>query len=233
VAIAVTAIFAQTAVPPAKTGSIQGTVVGSDGTALPGAHVYAALKAAVTNVKGPPTLVTTVANGTTASSANSFTISNLPMGSYILCAQTTTPGWLDPCHWSASVPTINLAAGQNLTGQTVVMTKGAVVQIRINDPSKLLTAAAGAIVHDVEVVALGSNNAYYNARITSTDTGGRNEQVTLPFNLTHTLIIRSQQFALTDSTGAPVPASGHSQPLQIAPTAVAPQFTYTVAGQAH
>jgi hypothetical protein len=113
------------------------------------------------------------------------------------------------------------------------MTKGAVVQIRINDPSKLLAAPPGAIAHDVEVVARGSNNAYYNARILSTDTGGRSEQVTLPFNLTHTLIVRSQQFALTDPTGAAVPATGHSQPLQISASAAAPSFTYTVSAKLH
>ena len=227
------AVFAQTAVAPAKNGSIQGTVAGSDGTPLPGAHVYAAVKATVGNTKAPPTLVASIANGATASPGNTFTIPNLPAGAYILCAETTVPGWLDPCHWSASVPVVNLAAGQNLTGQSVVMTKGAVVQIRINDPSKLLTAPAGAIVHDVEVVALGANNLYFNARIASIDSGGRNEQVTLPFDLAHTLIVRGQQFALTDSTGAAVPATGHTQPLQISASAVAPSFTFTVAGKLH
>ncbi len=230
-AIGVASLSAQTALSPTKNGSIQGTVVGSDGTSLPGAHVFAALKANVGKIKAPPTFVTNVVGAATASSGNTFIISNLPEGSYILCADTTTPGWLDPCHWSTSVPAINLAQGQSLTGQTVVMTKGAVVQIRINDPWQLLSAPGGTIVHDVEVVALGSNNAYFNARITSTDPGGRNEQVTLPFSLTHTLIVRSPKFALTDSTGAALPMAGRSQPLQIAPTAAVPSFTYTVASK--
>ena len=225
-----------------NTGSIQGTVVGSDGTPLSGVRVYAAVKAATQKTKAPPTLVAYVQNGATAqpngkppisSPANSFTIPNLPAGTYVLCAQTAIPGWLDPCHWSATVPALSLAAGQSLTGQTVVMTKGAIVQIRINDSSKLLTLNPGAIPQDVEVIALASNNAYYNARVSSIDIGGRYQVLTLPFNAPHTLIVRSKQLALADSTGAAVPAAGHVQPLQISPAAAAPQFTYTVVGKSH
>lgn len=236
----VAAIGVAAALGQSNLGSIQGTVVGSDGTPLPGARVYAAIKAPKQPAKAPPTLVTYVVNGATAQSdgkkpvaspINSFVIPKLPAGAYILCAQPTVAGWLDPCHWSANVPAINLAAGQNLTGQTVVLTKGAIVQVRINDPSKLLPTQPGAIPQDVEVVALASNNAWYNARIASTDPGGRSQQLTLPFSATHTLIVRSKQFTLVDSTGAALPATGHTQPLQISAAAAAPQFTYTVSGK--
>ena len=131
------------------------------------------------------------------------------------------------------MPVINLAAGQNLTGQTVVMTKGAVVQIRINDPSKLLTAKSAPIPKDVEVLALASNNAYYNAQIASIDSGGQNRQLTLPFNATHTLIVRSKQFTLADSTGSAVPASGRAQLVQVSAGAAAPQSAFTVTGGPH
>lgn len=92
-AMGVTVIFAQTVVTPSKNGSIQGTVVGSDGTPLPGTRVYAAIKATVGNTKAPPTLTSSVVGGATASPGNTFTISNLPTGSYVLCAATTSPGW--------------------------------------------------------------------------------------------------------------------------------------------
>ncbi len=230
-AIGVAAGFAQTSPSPVKNGSIQGTVVGSDGTSLSGARVYAGVKVTVGNVNAPPTLITKVANGVTASPGNTFTITNLPSGTYVLCAAIATPGWLDPCRSSANVPVINLAAGQNLTGQTVVMTKGAVVQVRINDGSKLLATPPGAIAHDVEVLALGSNHFYYYAPTVSTDSGGRTQELTLPFNATHTFIVRSQQFSLTDSTGAAVPTGGHTQPLQVSSSAAAPQFTFNVTGK--
>jgi hypothetical protein len=112
------------------------------------------------------------------------------------------------------------------------MNKGAVLQIRINDPSKLL-AKTSPIPQDVEVVAIGSNNAYYNARIALIDAKGQNRQVTLPFDAPHTLIVRSKQLALVDSNGAAVPASGRYQPLQVPSGASAPQFTYTVVGKAN
>ena len=249
-AFAITAAFGQS-----NLGSIQGTVVGSDGTPLSGARVYAAVRAANQKTKAPPTLMSYVVNGATAqyviagpqqfpfpvvsaSTPTIFTIPKLPAGPYILCAQAIS-GWLDPCHWSAALPTVNLAAGQNLTGQTVVMTKGAVVQIQINDPSKLLSPHPGPIPQDVEVIAHASNNGYYNARIVSTSHSALNASanalirtlfLTLPFDLPHTLIVRSKRLALVDSSGVAVPAAGHIQPLQASSTAAAPGFTYTVVG---
>jgi len=221
-------------------GSIQGTVVGSDGTPLPGARVYAAIKAASQRTKAPPVLASYVEGGATAQSstkspASTFLISNLPAGTYILCAQTSAPGWLDPCHWSATLPAINLAAGQNLTGQTVTMTKGAVVQFTIVDAGKLLPTedSNSAIPKDVEIIAHASNNAYYNARIVSVTAMGQTRQLTLPFDLPHTLIVRSRQFSLLDSAGTTIPATGRSQPLQVASGAAVPQSTFTVAGKSN
>ncbi len=235
VTVGLGATFAQSTL-----GSIQGTVVGSDGTPLPGARVYAALKAASQPTKAPPVLASFVQGATTAQSsiknpASTFLLSKLPAGTYILCAQTAAPGWLDPCHWSASVSTITLAAGQNLTGQTLVMTKGAVVQFTIVDPGKLLPTAkaSSAIPRDVELIAHASNAAYYNARISSITATGQTRQLTLPFDQPHTLIVRSQQFSLLDSTGTALPATGRTQPFQVASGSATPQFTYTVSGTAH
>jgi hypothetical protein len=232
------AVSVASALGQSNLGSIQGTVVGSDGTPLPGAHVYAGVVASGQKAKSPPTLMESVqagaiAQGSLKNPANTFLISRLEAGTYVLCSETNTPGWLDPCHWSASVPSINLAAGQNLTAQTVVMTKGAIIQIRLVDPSKMLSAIPGPIPRDIEIVAHASNNAYYNAQLTSTDVIGQYRQLTLPFDQVHTLVVRSQQFSLLDATGAVVPTTGHTQQLQVSSTAVAPQLTYTVAGKAH
>ncbi len=256
VAVADVAAFAQS-----NLGSIQGTVVGSDGTPIPGAHVYAAVKATNQKTAVPPTLMSRIQAAaiagqsavgsasvgtkvTTPTQTSAFLISAVPAGAYILCAQTTTPGWLDPCHWSASLPTITLAAGQNLTGQVVMMAKGAVVLFTIVDVGKLLPttisntampqgARIPAIPQDVEIIAHASNSAYYNAQIASITATGQTRQLTLPFGLPHTVTVRSQQFSLLDATGMPVAAAGESQTFQIPAGAAPPQFTYTIVGKAH
>jgi len=219
-------------------GSIQGTVVGSDGTPLAGVRVLAAVKAASQKTKAPPTLVSSVQGGATSQSGGktpgaTFLISKLPAGMYVLCAETTMPGWLDPCHWSATVPVVNVAAAQNVTGQVVVMAKGAVIQVRLNDPGKILSANPGAMPRDVAIIVRGSNGGFYNARVSSIDSTGQYRQVTLPFDTPHTLTVRSDQLALLDAGGAAVPSSGHAQPVQVASSAAGAAFTFTVAGRAH
>ena len=51
-------------------------------------------------------------------------------------------------------------------------------------------------------------------------------------NWLYSLVAKVVSFlALTDSTGAAVPTGGHTQPLQISPSAAAPQFTFNVTGK--
>ena len=63
-----------------------------------------------------------------------------------------------------------------------MLSKGVVLKVRIDDPKKLLPTAVGAVSHDVEILALASNKAYYFARIASSDAAGRNYELTLPFD---------------------------------------------------
>jgi len=220
----ITAAFSQ------STGSIQGTVVGDNGKPISSARVYAAAKSTSQQIKAPPTIATKVGNAVNAAADGTFTIPNLPAGPYVLCAQTTVAGWLDPCQWSASITLVSLNAGQNLAGQKVVMASGAILQIRINDPSKFLAPAAAAVAHDVDVLALASNKAYYYARISSSDANGRTHVLTLPFGVPHTLIVRSGQFTLADAKGAPISATGHTEPVQTAVGATTQPYTFTVTG---
>jgi hypothetical protein len=223
--ITITAAFAQL-----SPGSIQGTVVGDDGKPITGARVYAAIKSSSQRLKAPPTIATKAGDAVNAAPEGSFTISNLQPGPYILCAQTVVSSWLDPCQWATIVPLVTLSSGQKLTTQKVVMAKGAVIQIRINDPSKLLDAN-GAIAQDVEVLALASNKAYYHARVASKDANGRNHELTVPCDAVHTVIVRSQKFILVDSKGASAQANGHTQPVQAANGKATPPIIFTVTGK--
>ena len=228
ICVSVLAVGALMTAQAQSTGSIEGVVLGDGGKPIAGARVYAATKTTSQATKAPPTIATRFGNAVNAAADGTFSIPGLPAGPYILCAQTTTAGWLDPCQWASLVPLAVLPAGQNLTGQKVVLTKGAVIQIRINDPHKLLPTLPTAVAHDVEVLALASNKSYYHARIASADGNGRTHQLTVPFDLAHTLIVRSQQFALSDSQGNAVASNGHSESVTASSGKNAPQFNFTV-----
>jgi hypothetical protein len=63
-----------------------------------------------------------------------FSVGALSPGQYIVCAEVSTPGLLDPCHWAASAPNVTVTAGATTAGVTVTMAAGAVVPIHISDP---------------------------------------------------------------------------------------------------
>src|ERR1043166_6907486 len=71
-----------------------------------------------------------------------FTLRNLLPGAYMVCVRVKGGGYLDPCTWSPIAPTVKIATGQALTGYSVVVKKGVSVQVRLNDPSRLLQAPA-------------------------------------------------------------------------------------------
>jgi hypothetical protein len=85
-------------------------------------------------LKAPPTRLARVVASVAGGPNGSFTLGNLSGGSYALCAQTTVSGWLDPCHFAAVVPQVNLDQGRSLSGVRIVMAKGAILQVRIDDP---------------------------------------------------------------------------------------------------
>ena len=214
-------------------GSISGVVVGEDGLPITVAHVYAGT-IFLQGPKAPPTRLAKVAGSVAARPDGSFTISNLAAGSYALCAQTSIPGWLDPCHFAPAVSPVALEPGKALSGVRIVMAKGAILQVRIDDPGTILpaTAAASAAL-DVEVLVRSSNNLYYHSRIVSADATGRNHEITVPFGTSQSLIVRSRQFVLKDPAGAAIPVSGHVENLQIPNGAAAQAFRFTVSGKAH
>ena len=230
------AAFAQTTT---ATGSIQGTVLGSDGTKIAGARVYAAIPSTTARQKAPPMQMYRTAGQVTTAADGNFTISGLAAGTYVLCASTASGGWLDPCHWSATVPSIALTNGQKLTSQVVTMAKGAVLNVQITDPTGATPWAAGKgvgnVPHDVSVSLLGSNKVSYPLPVASSGPSGRIQSINVPFNLAHTLVVSSKAYGLSNkpSAGAPapVPSGGSTQTVQIPSGTASSQVSFTVTGK--
>ena len=57
----------------------------------------------------PPSAASPVVTGplaatTVTNSLGIFSLASLEPGEYVACAETTTPGLLDPCHWASAAP---------------------------------------------------------------------------------------------------------------------------------
>ena len=120
----------------AGTGTVAGSVVDSTGRPVAGAHVLInhAPSIAAPHLSAPPVITGALVATAVTSSQGIFSVGALSPGQYIVCAEVSTPGLLDPCHWATSAPNVTVTAGATTAGVTVTMAAGAVVPIHISDP---------------------------------------------------------------------------------------------------
>jgi hypothetical protein len=170
-----------------------------------------------------------VAKAADTDSSGSFEIDGLRAGQYIACAQTLTPGLLDPCHWATSAPELTVVAGGALTGVRIAMAHGLVIPIHLNDPQGLLTPAKGPIDFACQFHIVTAKGLHYNANIQSSNTTGRDHAVTVPYGAPVTIQVISPHLTLNGPSGAAVSAQA---PVAVsAPTgSVLAALVYTVTG---
>jgi len=164
-----------------------------------------------------------------ADSSGAFTIPTLPAGQYIACAEATTPGLLDPCHWAESAPTFTVTAGKTTTGVNITMARGAVIPIHIDDPQSLLKPVAGPIDFDLQIHAVTAKGHHYNANIESSTATTRNHVITVPFGTPVTIQVLTGHFVVNDESGKPALAAGAS--VSTPSGASAATISYVVAGK--
>ena len=148
-------------------------------------------------------MITADANGT-------FHADSLAPGQYIACAEASTPGYLDPCHWSASAPTFTVSAGQTTPNGRIVMVKGSVLRVHIDDPQQLLKPVVGPVDLDFEVHVVTSKGVHYSAPIQSSTAVGRDHVITIPFDSPVSLRVLSAHFTVNDQLGKSFAPAGTS-----------------------
>jgi len=214
---------------PGPNGQANGSVVDDAGKPVAYARVFIsqALPANAAHPTPPPVITGPQVSSAMAGATGQFS-AFLPPGNYVACAETSTPGLLDPCHFGSSAPTFSVTKGQILTGVKVVMAKGAVVPIHIADPNGLLMAPSGVIAPDCRVQVVTAKGYRYEAPITAHDATSRDHTITLPFGATVTVQVISPHLTVTDSTGKAVSSAGAST---VIPSGGSPgTFTFTVSG---
>jgi hypothetical protein len=207
-------------------------VADDSGNPVAGARVFinSAPLASAPQFPAPPVITGKQVAMVASDSSGAFSVRNLPPGQYTACAEAPTQGLLDPCLWAASAPTFTVTAGQPTAAVNVVLARGAILPIHIDDPMALLQPAAGPVDFNLQVHIVTSKGLHYMARIQPSTTGGRNLAMTIPFGIPVTVLVRSTNLIVNNSqSGAPATASGTSVTV---PAGSSPAtINFVVAGQ--
>jgi hypothetical protein len=118
----------------AQAGSLAGSVTDQGNKPVTGAFITANRESL------PP------ASGRAFSAADgTFQLSGLPAGSYTVCVQFPSAGFVDTCEWQILPLRVDVKAGQGVAGLKFKLQKGAILHIRLNDPAALLAPSSTAV----------------------------------------------------------------------------------------
>jgi len=211
--IAVTLMSVPTlAVAPASAsepGIISGVVAGLDGSAISTGSVTAS----------PLSSVAVPGLGRTSASApilpdSTFQLPSLATGAYRICTTAPATAWLDSCEWGQTGTVAILAPGQVSAHVTIALTKGALVPVRVNDPSQLLAVKEG-LGAQLLIGVAGDSLVFRSASIASQDASGRNYQVLIPFGRALNISVTAASFQLAGQTGKSLPQLGNLFPVSV------------------
>ena len=219
-------MFAQQATPVPPAWTVSGIVQGTDGSAISGAvvsltalppHQRSRLRAwsAVTGRDG------------------FFSFQALYPGQFQVCAQVPGTAWLDPCRWGLKALVVTLSDKQPTVSSILVIEKGAMVPVRISDPSALLDKNEG--ITSGAHLLLGLSNdrgAWEPATLGTKDSAGRTYLVVVPFDRPIKVTAASSFFGLASGDGIPLERNGIALMTTVTATSakVPPTITISVIG---
>jgi hypothetical protein len=222
VAAVPSALLAQLATPSAQ---LSGTVTDDSGNPLAGVIVTYTLAPDPTVA-----LSSSFYAGTITDATGAFSSDLLPAGTYLLCGLAAPAlSVLDNCEWTLFPPKVVLADSQVVTGVAITMTKGAGLQVRVNDPSGILANVLNSNKQGTHLLTqLWDDRGFiHSVRMRSFDASGQNLSLVVPFGRQFQLSLSGQKVGVTGPTGTAIPV-GTNIPFQSAPTVPMIQYQFTV-----
>ena len=190
-------------------GSLIGSVVDDSGHPMAGARVLISHTPSIQSpVPAPPVITGPLAAMVTSDANGAFHSDTLAPGQYIACAEAPASGFLDPCHWSASAPAFTVSAGQTTSGVKIVMAKGSVLRVHVDDPQHLLKPVTGPVDLDLQIHVVTSKGLHYSAPVQSSTAAARDHAITIPFDTPVSVLVLSAHFTVNDQAGKSFGAQG-------------------------
>jgi hypothetical protein len=142
-----------------------------------------------------------------ADSSGAFSISNVPVGTYIVCAYSTAQALLSNCQWTSTYKSVAVNAA-DLVIPPIIMKTGTVITVAVQDPLGMLNPIAtnshigGTLPtgHYFHLGVIDGNGYYASARLMSQDGQSRSYAVTIPKSNAVSLFIDSD-LSVSDSNG--------------------------------
>jgi hypothetical protein len=135
--------------------------------------------------------------------SGAFQFTRLFAGKYRVCVQVPKGVWLNPCQWGLQYPRITLTSAQPVASAPLVLKKGAVIPILVEDPGQLLSQHEGKTRGASLLLGVANDTlGFMPARLASSDSNSKTMEVVIPFNSPRKLVVRSSFFQLADSGGA-------------------------------
>ncbi len=196
---------------------MQGTITDQVGAPISGAFVAAT----PTGPSGRLTL-------TTISSAKGvFTFTQATPGVYAICVQVPNTAYLNPCHWSAS-PKVTVMSGQVAQANPLRLTTGSLLQVRINDPSKLFPAGSMPSGDDVLVGVSSPVLLFHELHRVASDKSGKTFEMRIPYDAPLRLTVKSAHLQIVDGSGI---LAGAATTVQHSSSRTNPALVFTVTGR--
>ncbi|HLJ47216.1 MAG TPA: hypothetical protein VKU01_14465 [Bryobacteraceae bacterium] len=157
---------------------------------------------------------------------------NLVAGVYRLCTQTPRTAWLNSCEWGATGTNVTLASDQ-AAQISIVLTKGALVSVQMNDPAQLRNQYEGKQAGASILLGVGTDaHSFLTAQISAQSAAARMYQLLLPFDRSLNISIGSTFFLMSDATGKALPKVGNLVPVMIPSGQQAATIVLNVTGTA-
>jgi hypothetical protein len=207
-------------------GSLAGSVRGADGSIIAGV---------VTASREPGLVVSRLAR-TSASTAilpdGTFQFPPLADGAYRICVQAPGTAWLNSCEWGQDGNIASVSASKQPSGKvSIVLRKGALVTVRVNDPSQVLGGHEGKTPGAHLLIGVNTDSRFFReATITSKQAASRTYQVLIPFDRNVNLSVASALFQLKDETSRALPPFGNLIPVFVASGQAARTVVLNVGG---